>query len=751
MNAQAPVLLSLTVRITSMRSRTKKGCVAFGHRVDIERGINDRAKPVVVRVPHSLVRVSDITIGGIYELYGEVSHIRREHGSFAIVETTVDAQDLLLIRPSGSQVIQWLSDNIKGIREVKATKLWDALGERLYQVLDDADHEAIDALIPTFGIREGMFQRWAEDGDAKTLKFVQERRIPLELARKAIRFHGKNTISALTSDPYRLLSFSGDWAEVDEIATERFGVSLDDDRRLAAALEESLYRASANGHTCTTVGVLQNSFASLIVPHQATSKSLARALLRGTESGQFVCRKDDGEIVLHAPGTWLMERTCAEFVRTLLTTPEAQARLFEIDVDSELQRFEADERVSIGDGEFKLNSAQRMAVRVSYTNRVSIITGGAGVGKTTVLKALYKILDLTGRPRFQMALSGRATARMTEATGSEASTIAGFLLHVSDREMGPAPIIVVDEASMVDLLTFYRLVQKLPEQAQLILVGDPYQLPPIGAGLILHALCAMDRVPRTELIEVKRQAKGSVIPVVAKAIRDGAFPEFSSNETDGAVFLDCPDDQILPTVLRLYAQDRPGTQILCATKSCRFAGMDAINRLAHHQYAQHDQQLLLENPETGMVEQTGLCVDDLVVYTANDWGRNLQNGSLGLITEVFPELREVNVSTEAEPSMRLALGRATFEGVAHYILKSDVDALDYAFAITVHKAQGSQFRRVIVPVRKSRILDRTFVYTAATRAQVQVIFVGDVEAVRGAICRPPIAFSRRTALRSLLA
>lgn len=752
MNAVAPALINVCIRVTSIRSANRKGCIAFGHRMDVSRGINDRSSPVVIRVPEAIAKLSDIAVGAIFEVYGEVSTVLRTHGAFAINEMTVDAQDIRLVRPSGSQVIQWLGDNVKGVGEVKATRLWDVLGGRLYDALDSADHTAIELIIPTEEVRERLFRRWAEDGDAKTLRFVQNKRIPLDIARKAIRFHKKNTIAALTNDPYRLLSFAGGWTDVDKIARESFDVTLDDPRRLTAALEESLYRASEKGHTCSSLTDLQRTVASLIKPHAAPISAMSKALLTGASAGQFVCKElIDLGTMLFAPGSWIMERRSAEFVRNLIVTPSLQPQLFPVDVNEVIARFEESERAHLGMPSFSLNAAQRSAVATSFSNRFSVITGGAGVGKTTVLKTLYKVLDTTGRPRFQMALSGRATARMIEATGEEARTIAGFLRKVTDKDMGPAPIIVIDEASMLDLVTFYRLVQKLPADCQVILVGDPYQLPPIGAGLILHVLCGMAGVPTTELVEVKRQAEDSAIPLATREIRNGWCPAFSSDESDDAVFLPCADDQIISTVIRLYEQDREGTQILSATRSCDFAGVDALNRTCHQRYADHSQQLLAENPETGEFEATGLCVGDLVMYTANDWGRNLQNGSLGQIDEIFDKPRSVNLGDDEKARICVALGMATFDGVKHYVLDTDVDSLELAYSITVHKAQGSQFRRVIIPVRKSRILDRTFVYTAATRAQVQVIFVGDYEAVKEAIAQPPKAFSRQIGLRALLA
>lgn len=751
MSATHPLLINVSVRITSIRSANKRGCIAFGHRMDVALGINDRSSPVVIRVSDAIAKLSDIAVGAIFEVYGEATTVLRSHGTFAVSELTVDAQDVRIVRPSGSQVIQWLADNIKGVGEVKATRLWDALGERLYDSLDHADHGAVESILPTEDVRNRMFERWAQDGDAKTLRFVQDKQIPLDIARKAIRFHKKQTIWALTNDPYRLLSFAGTWECVDRVARHSFGLSLDDPRRLAAALEEALYRVSEKGHTCSTLNALQASVGQLIKPHAAPIAALSEALLAGAKVGQFVFQ-DLPHLgpMLFAPGSWLMERRCAQFIRDLIPIPLMQPQLFKVDVSDVISRFEEKERAHLGLPAFGLNQAQRDAVATSFSNRFSVITGGAGVGKTTVLKALYKALDTTGRPRFQMALSGRATARMIEATGEEARTIAGFLRKVDDKEMGQAPIIVIDEASMLDLVTFYRLVQKLPAECQVILVGDPYQLPPIGAGLILHVLCGMSGVPITELIEVKRQAKDSSIPLASRQIRDGQLPTFSSNESDEVVFLPCSDEQIIPTVLKLYEQDSENTQILSATRSCRFAGVDALNRICHVQYGDHTRQLLAENQETGEVEATGLSVGDLVMYTANDWARNLQNGSLGKLDEVFDKPRSVDLGDENKPYFCTALGIATFEGVKHYILNTDIDSLELAYSITVHKAQGSQFRRVIIPVRKSRILDRTFVYTAATRAQVQVVFVGELDAVKEAVAMPPKAFSRQVGLRALL-
>lgn len=746
-----PSLLSVTVRVTRIRSANRKGCIAFGHRVDMESGLNDRSTAIVIAVPSSTAPSSMVEVGGIYEVYGESSVVHREHSGYKVSEIQVDAQDIRLVRPSGSQLIQWLADNAPGVGEVKATKLWDACQEALYDILDCSNHEAISKILPSESVRAGLFAAWLENGDAKTLRFVQDKGIPLDLARKAIKFHKGNTIPALQDDPYRLLSFCGSWGEVDRIARERFSVRLDDPRRLRAAMEEALYRTAEKGNTCATISDLHQTASRLLAPHPTPTAALAKALLQGTASGQFIVRDTaSGDVMLHAPGTYIMERSCAEFILSLLREPDVQQPLFPTDVARVITDFEKSEREHLGLGAFALNDAQRIAVNTSFTNRFSIITGGAGVGKTTVLKALYKALDTLGRPRFQMALSGRAAARMTEATQEAAMTIAGFLRSVTEDDMGECPVVVIDEASMLDVVTFYKLTQKLPAGTHLVLVGDPFQLPPIGAGLVFHVLCQLAAIPVTRLTEVKRQAKGSEIPVAASAIREGKWPAFSSLESAEVVFLPCAEAEIISETMRLYEMDKDNSQILAATRSSPYAGVEPINRLCHLRYVAGARPLEAINEDSGALEQTGFCEGDLLIYTANDWNRNLQNGRLGRLLTVFDEAIKVNTGTEEKPLWRSALARADFEGAQHYLFDSDVDLIQHAYAITVHKSQGSQFRRVIIPVMKSKVLDRTFVYTALTRAQVQVIFIGDVDAVKEAVALPPRAFSRKVGLKAML-
>ena len=230
----------------------------------------------------------------------------------------------------------------------------------------------------------------------------------------------------------------------------------------------------------------------------------------------------------------------------------AAVTLFDGNLDELISTFECEEAPESANPDFALNDAQREAVKRSFEQAFSVMTAGARVGKRTVLKALYRLLDTTGLRRFQMALSGRAAKHMREATGESAYTIAGFLSSVTTAQMGESPVIVIDEASMVDLATMYRLVRKLPERCRMVLVDDPFQLPPIGAGLVLHCLTGLPEVRVSELTVVRRQAADSAIPHFATAVRNGLWLERLPSDPAGELaVIRCENHRLIDTVLAL--------------------------------------------------------------------------------------------------------------------------------------------------------------------------------------------------------
>jgi exodeoxyribonuclease V alpha subunit len=360
---------------------------------------------------------------------------------------------------------------------------------------------------------------------------------------------------------------------------------------------------------------------------------------------------------------------------------------------------------------------------------VGLILGGAGTGKTTVLKAIMRAMEKLQGTVHAIALAGRAAIRMTEATGRPSRTIAGFLGAVErgDLVLCGSDLVVVDEASMVDLPLAYIVLRAIPEDARLLLVGDPYQLPPIGMGLVFGVYTGDDRVPKVELTQVHRQAAETGIPAIANQIRHGYLPDLRSQSAtsnlrcqQGISFVPCSESQAQALVIELLSELRgpSETQILSPIKRGQ-AGIKAINGALHNLRS------------VGRDQWQGFAVADPVIFLENDYERRIWNGTLGVVEGAGPSSLSVIWDGHEKP---MQMGQ------------SDLEAMDLAYAISIHKAQGSQFRRVIVPVFQSRLLDRTLVYTALTRAIEQVVFVGDLSALKSAVEAPPAPHLRNHGL-----
>jgi exodeoxyribonuclease V alpha subunit len=291
-------------------------------------------------------------------------------------------------------------------------------------------------------------------------------------------------------------------------------------------------------------------------------------------------------------------------------------------------------------------------------------------------------------------------------------------------------LIIIDEASMIDLMLMYRLVKALPAGVRLLLVGDPYQLPPIGPGLIFHIMACSSNVQVKKLTQVHRQAESTGIPQIAGLIRNGIVPHLPTfgGAGTGVYFLECRPSSIIKLLVDVVG-DLGGfndVQILGITKRGP-AGVIDINRIFY-------QKLAAPNSE---LKEWGLAEGSPILYTINDYERELYNGSLGQVEEAMPAAI-INEEQEKEPIKAVC----NFDGRKLAMTEAELANIDLAYAITTHKAQGSQFKRVIVPVTKSRLLDRTLIYTALTRGIEQVVFVGEKQSFDEAVINLPSAANR---------
>jgi exodeoxyribonuclease V alpha subunit len=729
---------AILVRVQSIRSQNpygRGGCIFVGTEINELGDVIDAKTYFVIKTTGAQLGDGRVQPGQWWRVSGASELYERNVNGYHVRERQIKAAQVSLMRTSGEHIVNFMAecDDFQGIGTVKARKLWTVFGEDLYSHLDNGDVEALGRVLTEESARQ-VAAAWALQSNARTLQWLQGSGIDVSVGRKVIAYFGADAQKKLEEDPYRLLSFCATWPKVDKLAREHFSVEETDPRRLQGAVEEALYRVFGDGHTRIPIPVLISRLAGVL--DGSCSEMAREALANGLSNGSFIVGVNGN---VHPIGAWVMEATVARAMLARLCIANNLPLLCPVHIDAIVATYEAGEGIT-------LNVEQRLAIHTSAVNALSLIVGGAGVGKTTVLKALYQVYDETRTRIFQVALAGRAAKRMTEATGRAASTIASFLKSVKEDDLAGRSVVVVDEASMVDIITMSRLCEMLPAHVRIVLAGDTGQLMPVGPGLVLHALARVPGIPKVELKVVKRY--GGEIALAAQAVRDGAWPELTSVGSAPIAFLSCAGPAIADLVVGLYAEDIENTQILSARKNS-VDGTKAINELSQQRFTRSGRALLVYLEEFQSMAGTGFYLGDQLLCTRNLWDWGLQNGSLGRLVEIEDTPRLLTNSEGLETGH--AIGWVLWDdGERRPILESMLDDLELGYAVTVHKAQGSQWRRIIVVLTGSRMLDRTLIYTALTRAQRQVILVGDSAAARRAVESLPRASTRMVGLDSLL-
>jgi exodeoxyribonuclease V alpha subunit len=724
---------TVTLRVTGVRSQNPRGfggAIFTGTPIDETGAVLSASAYVVVKATRAALGATCVERGQWWRVTGPLAQRRSVVDGFVLIEQQVEAEVAHLARTSGEHIVRFIADNpaFEGFGTVKARRLWERFGEQLYYLLDAGDPAAFDAVLTDDAARR-LIEAWARHGESRTLQWLQAQGFDVGIGRKVLAFFGGEAQARLEEDPYRLLSFTGRWKDVDRVAREQFDVGADDQRRLRGAVEEACYRMFANGHTVMLTADLMDHVVSLLGRPPAGVRwrdLLAAAMSEGFSNGSIV-QTGHG---LQPLGALVMERQVAIAIQARLTSKE-QRMLKPMDVDRVIAAVHAQDGI-------ELNAEQQSAIRLAATHAFVCITGGAGVGKTTVLKSLYRLYDEAGVRVYQVALAGRAARRMKEATGRPAVTIAGFLKTIDDARFDGPTVLVIDEASMVDIISMSRLCEALPVHVRLVLVGDHHQLMPVGPGLVLHCVRQVEGVPATELMTAKRF--GDQIAAVASAVRAGHWPAIAADATAPVAFIPCEQHLIAELVADLYALDMDGTQVLSPQRNGP-AGTKSLNRLCQERFTNGQPAVMCWNDEVEVPERCGFNLGDVVLCTRNLWDEGLQNGSLGRVVEVEP----LTENSAGGPEQVLAWVDWD-DGVGRALTRDMLDDIELGYAVTVHKAQGSQWSRIIIPVTESKLLDRTLLYTAITRAQVQVILIGDVDAARHAVVAPPKAQTRKVAL-----
>lgn len=626
--------------------------------------------------------------------------------------------DAVMKMPSGLHIVDYLVRNprFEGVGPVTAQLLWETFKSKLFVVLDEGDYQALtDVVTPTKA--RVLIEGWREEGLSRTLQWLQANGVGLVIGRRVIGHFGAEAEEKINENPYRLLSFAAGWVEVDTLARSSLGIEPDDPRRLAAGVEEVVYRRFSLGDTFVPLKTLAAGVKQLLHDEPHLVDLVEAAISQCEQTGRLLF---DSQRNAYSLGASILENTVVDCIaaRSGLLSPACP-------VDAVIAGYEARE----GHG-FRLNEEQRAAVHLVADHHFSIITGGAGCGKTTVLKAVCEVLVEQGYSIVQTALAGKAVKRMQESTDRPATTLASLIKKFNDEgvdstAMGKSMAVLIDEASMVDLISFSALARRLDDAVKIVLIGDPHQLPPVGPGLILHCLTT-GIVPHVELKVAKRF--GSEIAQAANMIRDGLLPQFGGQ--GGVRLLDVADSDMAAIAADLYLQRPEDAVVLSATRQVAAT----INQMVQEVLGAGRSEVMVWNEEYDCLEAAGLREGDVVICTRNHWDIGIQNGSMG-------RLLSAQVGSHVIGQIEWDDGKVrTFDA-------SFLDSLELGYALTVHKSQGSQWKRVIVCLpSNSRMIDRSLVYTAVTRAQQEVMLLGKESELRARIGRQKAADRRLVGL-----
>jgi exodeoxyribonuclease V alpha subunit len=577
--------------------------------------------------------------------------------------------------------------------------------------------------------------------------FLQGHGVSTGLAVKIYKQYGDDSLAIVKNDPYRLARdiWGIGFKTADKIA-RALGLPPDAPTRIEAGAAHALSELADDGHVYAPQPELIKTASGLLdVASDLLPAALDRLEADGRIRRETLPGRDDPPGRLHDPAVYLTpfyqaEVNAAARLKALLGTPDMfgrpTSRLSDF-ADSDWDALFSREAVtSVSPSAAELSAAQIAAVRAALTHKVCILTGGPGTGKTTALRALIRLLELRRHPVALASPTGRAAKRLSEATGRPAQTIHRLLgfsptegFTFNEQRRLPAHLVVVDEASMLDLILFNNLLKAVDPAAHLLLVGDVDQLPSVGAGDVLRDLVRCGRVPVVRLTQIFRQAADSHIITNAHRINQGKMPVFDKDARDFFLFAKDDPDEAADWVVDVVQNRIPrkfglnpleDVQVL-APMHRGAVGVGNLNgRL----------QAALNPPTPGKAEsQIGgrvLRAGDRVMQIRNNYQKEVFNGDIGRIVDVDLESQTLTVEFDGRPVF--------YDWV-------EADELQHAFAVSIHKAQGSEFPAVVIPMLTQHylMLQRNLLYTAITRAKQLCVLVGTRKAIGIAVRNATVA------------
>lgn len=612
---------------------------------------------------------------------------------------------------------------IEGIGPVYAKKLVDKFGEAIFEVIDTESKRLQEVEGIGTKRRQEIKASWEQQKNVRQIMvFLHQHGISTAKAVKIYQAYGTLAMQQVRADPYQLAAdIHGIGFKTADGIAQRLGLAEDSPERMRAGFTQALLQAGDEGHCALPRKDLLFATAQLL----ALAPELLEPMLEQMATQREVIVEMSGEQELCFPPHLVRaEELVAQRLRQLLCQPVGYPA---IDAEKALAWAEQQTHQQLAPG-------QQAAVRAALTQRVLVITGGPGVGKTTILNTILKILQARGLKPVLAAPTGRAARRLGESTGLEAKTIhrlleyqpgKGFTKNASSALQGD--LFVLDETSMVDISLAASYLQAIPTTGHLLLVGDADQLPSVGPGNVLRDLINSGVVPVVRLTEIFRQAATSQIITTAHAINAGQMPQFPqpTPKDSDCFFLkrDTPET-ILAAISQLASQRMPQAFNLDPVRDIQV--LTPMNRgLLGTQNLNIVLQAALNPPSEFKfeVERYGMMlrVGDKVIQIRNNYEKDVFNGDIGHITDIEADPLKVHVRYDETRRIPYETG--------------DLDELRLAYAITIHKSQGSEFPAIILPLSTQHyiMLQRNLLYTGLTRGRKRVVLVGQTSALELAL------------------
>ena len=614
------------------------------------------------------------------------------------------------------------SGMVKGIGKEYAKRLVETFGRDVFDVIENSSGK----LQKVAGIgrqrRDNIRKAWNEQKNVRQImSFLFSHGISTTRAFRIHKIYGDKAIELIQRDPYCLArDIRGiGFVIADQIAM-KLGIARDSDLRARAGLEYVLGELTAGGHCAYVRNDLLSRTAQLL---EIDLTVIERAMDYSLEYKRLIQRTDEeGRELIYLPKLYFAE---IELARRLLQLARGPHPCPGIDFDRALAWVQ--EKTGIA-----LAGAQRDALRKAVESKVMVITGGPGVGKTTLVNSILLVLKAKKMRVSLCAPTGRAAKRITETTGMEAKTIhrmlqynpgTGGFVHSADHPL-ECDVLIVDESSMIDVVLAAQLIDAVPLHAAVVIVGDADQLPSVGPGRVLQDIIQAGTVPVGHLNEVFRQAATSRIVTNAHRINRGEMPDFPQEGEGGDCYFVESDDpeKALKLLGKLVTKSIP--------QRFHFNPLEEIQILTPMQKGElgarnlnHTLQQLL-NPQGEAVERFGMIfrVGDKVMQTENDYDKDVYNGDIGRIARIDEEANELVVN---------------YDGNSVTYDYRELDELTLSYAITIHKSQGSEYPCVVIPLHTQHyvLLQRSLLYTAVTRAKKLVVILGTKKALNLAVGR----------------